>query len=134
MRISVNRRLRRRAARLTRVLIAISAAACSGEGSPTQELRGAIGRVDSPNGAEGAAILEFAAPVSEIVVAGGTSHLRTIGSVTRAALVLDRPGIIRFSLPAFESATAPAASVLEVAAGNNAIRPSIATYRVTYER
>jgi hypothetical protein len=134
MRISVSRRPHSRAARLTGFLIAISAAACSGESSPTQDLTGAIGRVDSPNGAEGAAILEFAAPVSEIVVAGGTSHVRTIGSVTRAALVLDRPGIIRFSLPAFESANAPAATVLEVAAGNNAIRASVATYRVTYER
>jgi hypothetical protein len=132
MRLSVRRRTWRR--ELAGLLLAFLAFGCSGESSPTKELTGAIGRVDSPNGAEGAAILEFASPVAEIMVAGGSSHLRTIGSVTRAALVLDRPGIIRFSLPEFESANAPAATVREVADGNNALRGSVASYRVTYER
>jgi hypothetical protein len=134
MRLSVGRIPRDRIPAFTALVTTILLAGCSGERTPTQQLTGAIGRVDSPNGAEGAALVEFASPVSEIVVAGGTSYLRTVGSVTRAALVLDRPGTIRFSLPAFEAANAPAATVLEAADGNNGMRSSVANYRVTYER
>jgi hypothetical protein len=134
MRLSVGRwtHLRAITGRITAAALLLGG--CSGDGSPTEQLTGAIAHIDSPNGAEGAAIVEFAGSVREIVVVGGTSYVRAVGGVSRAAIVLDKPGTIRFSLPDFEPSAAPTATVLEVAAGDNALRANVAAYRVTYER
>jgi hypothetical protein len=54
--------------------------------------------------------------------------------VTRAVLVLQQPGTIRFSLPGVAIGAGPAATVIEVADGNNQPRSTVAGYAVTYDQ
>jgi hypothetical protein len=109
-------------------------AGCSGDGGPTQQLHGAVGRLVSPNGAEGAAVIEIAASVDSVEVLGGEGFLRPANGVTRIAVVLDQPGTIRFGLPRLPRGTGPTATVVQVADGNNQLRADVAAYRVDYER
>jgi hypothetical protein len=108
--------------------------ACSKDDGPTSHLEGPIGVVTSPNGAEGAAIVEFAGVVDSVMIEGGTAFLRSAGGITRAALILDQPGTIRFSLPKVSSGSLPATSVIQVADGNNQLRSNTSAYQVTYAR
>ena len=115
-------------------LMALAVAACGGDsGGPGAGGSGAIGQVVSPNGSEGAAIIEFAGAVDSIVVTGGRAYLQTGGGRTRAALVLDQPGNIQFRLPRVTGA-APSATVVQVAGGDNQLRASVAGYQVAYGR
>jgi hypothetical protein len=107
-------------------------AACNDGSSPKPS--GAAGRVVSPNGAEGAAIIEFSGVVSSINVPGGVGYLSTSGGVTRAALILEQPGTIRFSLPGVAIGAGPAATVIEVADGGNQPRAAVAGYTVAYDQ
>lgn len=127
----------RRVLSCSMVVAALSSSAlagCSGDKGPTEQLSGAVGRVVSPNGAEGAAVIELAGVVDSVVVAGGQAFLKSANGVTRAALVLERPGLIRFSLPRLVKGSGPAATVVQVADGNNQLRPNAGAYRVDYER
>jgi hypothetical protein len=126
----------RRVSSFVRVLFAGGCAvlaACSGDG-PTQELNGAVARLASPNGAEGAAVIEVAATVDDVEVVGGEAFLRASNGVTRIAVVLDQPGTIRFGLPRLPRGSGPAATVVQVADGNNELRTDLSAYRVDYER
>ena len=107
-------------------------AACHDGSSPKRS--GAAGSVVSPNGAEGAAVIEFAGVVSSISVPGGVGYLSSSGGVTRAALILQQPGTIRFSLPGVAIGSGPAATVIEVADGSNQPRAAVAGYTVTYDQ
>lgn len=109
-------------------------AGCSDKSGPTEQLIGPIARIVSPNGAEGSAIGEFAGTVDSIMVAGGKGYLHSVGGITRAALILDQPGLIRFSLPKVAGGSAPSATVVEVADGANQLRAGVSGYQVTYER
>lgn len=107
-------------------------AACNDGSSPKPS--GAAGHIVSPNGAEGAAVIEFAGVVSSINVSGGVGYLSSTGGVTRVALILEQPGTIRFSLPGVALGAGPAATVIEVADGNNHPRAALAGYAVTYDQ
>lgn len=107
-------------------------AACHDASSPKPS--GAAGHIVSPNGAEGAAVIEFAGVVSSINVPGGVGYLSSTGGVTRAALILQQPGTIRFSLPGVAIGAGPAATVIDVADGNNQPRAAVAGYTVTYDQ
>jgi hypothetical protein len=120
---------------LTAPLMLLSGlAACSDKGRPTESLKGPIARLISPNGAEGAAVIEFAAVVDSVVLQGGIAYLHAASGRTRAALVLEHPGAVRFSLPHGTPGAVPAATVIEVADGSNQLRSTVAGYRVAYDR
>ena len=114
------------------VLLTSLLAACHDGSSPKPS--GAAGRIVSPNGAEGAAVIEFAGVVSSIDVPGGVGYLSSTGGVTRAALILQQAGTIRFSLPGVPLGAGPAATVIEVADGSNQPRAVVAGYTVTYDQ
>jgi hypothetical protein len=113
----------------------LAAGACGDAGpGPAAESRPSLLRVVSPNGAEGAAVFELAgvaavrAPAGRVFVqAGGAA------GVTRAVLVLDEPGPLRLVVDPAPGAT-PRATLVEVAAPDDALRPSLAGYGVTAER
>jgi hypothetical protein len=127
----IDRRPRRR--RIAAALLLTSLlAACHDGSSPKPS--GATGHIVSPNGAEGAAVIEFAGVVSSINVTGGVGYVSSSGGVTRAVLVLQQPGTIRFSLPGVAIGAGPAATVIEVADGNNQPRSAVAGYAVTYDQ
>ncbi len=94
----------------------------------------ASGRVVSPNGNEGAALIDFAGAIDTMTVTGGSAFLQTTNGRTRAVIVLDQPGTIRFTLPNIATGAAPAGTVVQVADGANALRASVSAYRVEYAR
>src|SRR5262245_60410207 len=118
---------------LSFVFLLAVGAACSRDDGPTSHLEGPIGVITSPNGAEGAAIIEFAAVIDSLQIEGGPAYLRNAGGITRAALILQKPGVIRFSLPKVSGAV-PGTTVIEVADGNNQLRSNTSAYQVTYAR
>jgi hypothetical protein len=128
----MDHRKRTRRLRPLLLLSIVLGGACGDSGGPRPN--GVRGAVVSPNGNEGAAVLEFAGVVDSVTVVGGVAYLRSAGGVTRAALILDQPGTIRFSLPGIAVGSAPAAVLVEVADGSNALRATVAGYRVEYDR
>jgi hypothetical protein len=84
----------------------------------------------SPNGAEGAVLLEIAGSgVRGVTVSGGTAFVED-GSPPRALLVLDAPGEVRFSVALDDVDRRPTFSVVEVSGPQDEVRGSVAGYRV----
>ena len=87
----------------------------------------------SPNGAEGAAVLEFTGPgVREVTSEAARVFARTSGDVTRVVVVRDQPGTIQLRVRLADPTRKPAAAVVEVAGGDDAVRPSLAGSRVDF--
>jgi len=129
----MERRNARRLARRLSVVVLVGSTACGAHDGPTPAAGAPSGRVVGPNGTQGAAVVEFDGVVDSIVVPGGRGFLETSGGRTRAALVLDQPGTIRFTLPRATS-PAPNAAVLQVADGANRLAAAADAYRVEYDR
>ena len=87
----------------------------------------------SPNGPEGAAVLELAGPgLGEVTVAEGEVFEQADGNTTRLVIVRDIPGQIRFRVQVIERSEPPTATVVEVADGTNELRSSISGYQVEF--
>lgn len=111
--------------------LAVSMAGCSDQlvGGPVEAV------LRSPNGAEGAAVLELAAVgLGPIAVPGGSAYVNETGGVTRVVIVLRAPGEIRFGIVLPDGVAAPAVTILEVADGRNELRASLSGYVVDYSR
>ncbi len=85
----------------------------------------------SPNGAEGAAILEI---VGEVETVSGTNDVQAFSSVTpggkRVIVVRSSPGDLSVKLRVPDVSRPPQVSVIEVADGDDRIRASLNGYRV----
>jgi len=87
----------------------------------------------SPNGPEGAVVLELAGPgLGAVTVAEGEVFGQADGNTTRLVVIRDIPGQIRFRIQVLERSEPPAATVLEVADGANELRASISGYQVEF--
>lgn len=133
------------------ILLGVLLAACESEILDTPiELRG---RLVSPNGPEGAAILEIvgaglgeARPVTQPAAATASSgegsssfeaapsylFSRRSGDTLRLVIVLEEPAAMEFAVEWFRRTTRPEARVLEVVDGNNLPRGSLTGYRVEF--
>jgi hypothetical protein len=87
--------------------------------------------VISPNGAEGAAILDVTGVV-DTVTSGG--DLRAFSTVTptgrRVIVVRSNPGALSVRLRVPDVSQPPSVSIVEVADGDDSLRSSLAGYRV----
>ena len=91
------------------------------------------GTVISPNGIEGAAVLELDGTFPEVVAPTGTQvFTHAGGAVTRVVLVLTNPGTLEFTVTLDDVGEAPDVRVIEVADGSNALRASLSGYRVEF--
>jgi hypothetical protein len=87
----------------------------------------------SPNGPEGAVVLELAGPgLGEVTVAEGEVFGQADGTSTRLVIVRDMPGQIQFRVQVNERSEPPVATVVEVADGTNELRSSISGYQVEF--
>jgi hypothetical protein len=87
----------------------------------------------SPNGPEGAVVLELAGPgLGEVTVAEGEVFAQADGNTTRLVIIRDIPGQIQFRVQVNERSAPPNATVVEVADGTNELRSSIAGYQVEF--
>jgi hypothetical protein len=89
--------------------------------------------VISPNGPEGAAVLELDGTFPEVVAPSGTQiFTHTSGGVTRVVLVLTNPGTLEFTVTLDDVGEAPDVRVIEVADGSNGLRASLSGYHVEF--
>ncbi len=86
--------------------------------------------LQSPNGDEGAVLIETRDPIVSVEELEGTLFVHREDDLTRVFIVLDTPGTIRFSV----TLGAPAASIewriLEVAGPDDGLRPDVSGYEV----
>ncbi len=90
----------------------------------------------SPYGAEGAALLELTGGVALGVVASeyGDTFYEHDGDNTRAVIVLDEAGSIRFTVRTEDIGELPTVTVIQVAAGDNRLRTDVSGYEVEFVR
>jgi len=90
----------------------------------------------SPYGPEGAAVLEFSDGVGLGVVASefGDTFYEHHDDKTVAVVVLDEPGVIRFTVRTDDIGAIPSVTVVQVADGANQLRPSISDYTVEFDQ
>lgn len=88
----------------------------------------------SPNGGEGAVLLELTGEgVGDVAVSGG--HVFVEGtSPKRVLLVFDEPGTTRFTVEVPDVGEPPAVRFVEVVAPNNQVRPSLSGYKVEFDQ
>jgi len=87
----------------------------------------------SPNGPEGAVVLELVAPgLGEVTVAEGDVFGQAEGNTTRLVIVRDIPGQIQFRVQVLERSEPPTTTVVEVADGTNELRSSISGYQIEF--
>jgi hypothetical protein len=87
--------------------------------------------VTSPNGAEGAAVLDIEGIVESVTANGNVSlYLTPSGQATRAILVRLTPGELSMKVSLPDVSRTPQITVVEVADGDNKLRPSVAGYHV----
>lgn len=85
----------------------------------------------SPNGSEGSAVFEIAGVVGPgSVTTQGDAYWDHGPAVSRVVVILDGPGPIRFRLQTQDVATIPAVTVLQVAGGDDELRPRLSGYEV----
>ena len=91
----------------------------------------------SPNGPEGAAVIELAGVGMGAVTAfrgSGRVFAERAGAILRVVVVLDKPGEIRFRIAVDDVSNPPTGVVLEIADGSNEIRQSLSGYSVEFDR
>lgn len=95
-----------------------------------------IATLQSPNGAEGAAVLQLSGIGLGVVRADSTGLVfsERQGNVARVALILPTPGEARFRVRVEDIHTPPTATVLEVAGADNQLRGSLAGYSVRFSQ
>ena len=117
----------------TLAAFAVAALAFAGcEGSTRPDGPGTLTAVlVSPNGAEGAAILDVVGQVDSFDGSSDVSVYTTpTANGTRAIVVRLSPGALQMSMRVPDVSNPPAITVVEVAGGDDKLRPSVAGYRV----
>lgn len=122
-----------------RALLAIGLALAACTDSPTApapEPGELIATLQSPNGAEGATVVQLSGTGLGAVRAdsAGLVFSERQGDLTRVALVLPTPGAVRFRVQVPNVHTPPSATVLEVAGADNQLRGSLSGYSVRFSR
>ncbi len=113
--------------------LALALAACSSDGTAPNrpgELRAVV---VSPDGDLGAAVLELEG-VAGITPVAGRAFTERNGDILRVVIVLDEPGQIEFLIRLSDMAGQPAATIVEVADGDNQVPESISGYRVEFSQ
>ncbi|MBE0595388.1 MAG: hypothetical protein IH616_23615 [Gemmatimonadales bacterium] len=125
-----------RAGALTAVLAAAAVAACESI-LPGPSGSGVIQvSVTSPFGPEGAAVFELTGGVDlgPVTTNGGDTFFEHSAGVSRIVVLLDEPGQIWFQVRTTDIAKLPTVRVLQVADGEDRLRPSVSGYEFDFER
>lgn len=109
-------------------------AACDGGNPKEPPMPGTLtATLVSPNGGEGAVLLELTGEgVGDVALASG-GHVFVEGtSPKRVLLVFDEPGTTRFTVEVPDVGDPPAVRFVEVVAPNNQVRASLSGYKVEF--
>jgi hypothetical protein len=90
----------------------------------------------SPNGQEGAAVLELVGgrDLETVALDGGEVFYEREGNTTRIVAIMDDPGQIRIQIRTEDVGRLPSAAIVQVADGENRLRSSLAGYRVSFTK
>ena len=122
-----------RGARALVAAAAVFLAACGSDSNEPQQALTYAAELDSPNGDEGAALLELEGAVAAVRAPAGARVLtHRAGDVTRVVVVLDEPGSIAFEVDLAEPGPAPGARVIEVSGPDDALRAVSSRYAVSF--
>ena len=118
--------------RILAVLVIAATGLAGCEGSTRPDGPGTLtAALVSPNGAEGAAILDVVGSVDTFSGSSDVSvHTTPIANGTRVIVVRLNPGTLQMSMRVPNLSNPPAITVVEVAAGDDTLRPSVADYSV----
>ena len=120
-----------------RFVLAVAALAFASLSCDSTEPGGGPGTVTavlvSPNGAEGAAVLDVTGTVESFTPVDGVSMYTTPSSGgTRVVLVRLTPGELSVNLRVANTSEPPPVSVVEVADGDNKLRSPVSGYQVSF--
>ncbi len=93
-------------------------------------------RVISPHGPEGAAVLELTGGIGlgPVTTDVGDAYFRHDGATSRIVVLLDEPGEIAFQVRSTDIGKLPDTRIIEVADGDNRLRPSVTGYSIKFTR
>ncbi len=111
--------------------LALALVACSSDGTAPKGSGEFRAVVVSPDGDLGAAVLELEG-VADLTPVAGRAFTQRNGDVLRVVIVLDEPGQIEFRIRLADPAGQPAATIVEVADGDNQGPESVSGYRVQF--
>lgn len=106
------------------------------DNGPSEPVAGVVdAMLVSPAGIEGAVVLELTGDgIGAVHSARGDLFTATDGRLTRVVIVLQDPGIVRFTVQLADVAALPKATVIEVADGADQLRTDLNGYRVEFSR
>jgi hypothetical protein len=97
-------------------------------GDVVEPERDLLVELESPNGVEGAAVIELVGPgLGTVTAAAGQAFTHVSGDTTRVVVLLDAPGRVEFTVH-LSGLTYPGAAVLQVADSADQLR-ALAGYR-----
>ncbi|MGI9628571.1 MAG: hypothetical protein ACR2QM_17180 [Longimicrobiales bacterium] len=109
------------------------AAACDdGSTSPGAQPGTVTATLTSPNGPEGAALVEITAPAAQVTQATGQLYSSTDDSATQVLIVLDEAGVIRFDLALPDIQSRPTYRVLQVSGPDDRLRSDLSGYTLEF--
>ncbi|MEO7521978.1 MAG: hypothetical protein ABIW79_09195 [Gemmatimonas sp.] len=115
-------------------ILLVAAVACERATSPASGPGAVATKLVSPNGDDGAALLEFSAGVQSVSAPAGTTAFleRLPDGAVRVLLVRETPGRFEFSLRVADRASLPTARVLDVSDAVDVPRTDVTVYRIEY--
>jgi len=91
--------------------------------------------LESPNGSEGAAMLQFVGPgITGVQAQGAEIYRTTSGDTTRVIVVVETAGKLSVFLQLTDLSMPPDWTILQVSGPDDALRPSLSGYRVAFVR
>lgn len=116
------------------LLLAAVVAGCDDPSASREQAGVLTARVVSPNGAEGAALVEVSGAIEELAADAGTtvSGAPAGGGITRVLVVRNAPGELSFRFRVPDVGRPPSARVVEVADGSDQPRADVSGYVVRY--
>jgi hypothetical protein len=116
---------------LAMAIVALLFPACDSSSPTTAGTLTAV--LVSPNGEEGAAVLDVSGTVESISAANGVSlHTTPVATGTRVIVVRLTPGELSLKVTVPDVSRPPGVTVVEVADGDDKLRQSLAGYRVEF--
>ncbi len=123
----------RPASRIVVTALLLAAVGCSSDAGPEIQPGILTAVLVSPNGPEGAALISLVGGgLGFVESAGGRAFTFSRGDTVRILLLLDTPGDLGFMISVPDVGNPPAATVEQVADGENALRSDVAAYSVRF--
>lgn len=105
--------------------------ACNSEPAATSGPGRVVGALVSPNGAEGAVVLELVGSgLGAISAEEGIALAGVAGDVVRVVVVRERPGRIEFTIQVADLSSPPSVRIVEVAGPDDRLRSGLAGYGI----